>query len=116
MPIRALLHGFGNAGITGWFLLFMLILISEFLAQKRNVSEFWVGKLHARNAHKVHSLYSSQWPWRHEMLIRADSVLTNMQGMIQLFNKCCLQLKSEKNRGGKKKKNKVSHLHAGHKS
>lgn len=48
IPIRALLHGFGNAGITGWFLLFMFILISELLAQKRNVSEFWVGKLQAR--------------------------------------------------------------------
>lgn len=42
----------------------------------------------------------------HEMLIRADSALTNLGGTIQLFNKCCLLPKSEKNRGKKKKKNK----------
>lgn len=85
------------------------------LSSKRRISEFWVGKLNVRNAHKVHTtLLLTVALETHEMLIRADSALTSMWGTTQLFYKCCLLPKSEKNRG--KKEQTVSHLHAGYKS
>lgn len=60
VSIRALPHGFGNTGITGWFLLLMFILISESRAQKGVFLRG--GNYISEMLTKCTPLYSSRWP------------------------------------------------------
>lgn len=62
-----------------WFLLLMFIQIRSFVHKKKSFFEFWVGEL---SVGKACGVYTSPSPILaleiHEMLIRADSALTNV--------------------------------------